>query len=364
MKLTVMPDELKNAWRRIAGIPRSRSPADINQLVRITAVGDMVSLGAQNHLVTGVSRCRATTDEEGTMFVPHDRFAKVVSNIAHLTKLESDKNGNLLVETTGWKASMPSAEHEPQTPTLSESASGFVTNVEDLLAGVAAARQATGESHKSFAVEMVVLDFGDEPVVCGADASHFSYYPLASVEENAGAGMVLLPVACTGHLLPFFSNEEGLVRIKYDSNKVVIWNSDCALYLSLGEGTPLNIKRVLASNKVSKWINVSLASLTETLSKVLVTVDQESPTHSGIDMAVKDGEFTLSSTSQYGESVARCSCESEVEVEFGCRLGSARFQKAVQQVPGPLVKLGLSENRQAVCFQGGKLTWLLAVIGD
>jgi DNA polymerase III sliding clamp (beta) subunit (PCNA family) len=363
MKLTVMPDELKNAWRRIAGIPRSRSPADINQLVRITAADGKVSLGAQNHLVTGVSRCKATVDEPGTMFVPNDRFAKVVSNVAHATKLESDTKGNLLVETTGWKASMPSAAHEPQTPSLSDSASGFVTNVEDLLAGVSAARQATGDSHKSFAVEMVVLDFGDEPGVCAADGVHFSSYPLSVVEEHAPSGMVLLPVNCTGHLLPFFSNEEGLVRIKYDSNKAVIWNGDCALYLCLGEGKPINIKRVIESNKVSTWINVSLASLTETLNKVLVTVDQESSTHSGIDVSVKDGEFTLSSASQYGESVARCSCESEGEAEFGCRLGSARFQKAVQQVPGPLVKLGLSDNRQAVCFQGGKLTWLLAVIG-
>jgi DNA polymerase III sliding clamp (beta) subunit (PCNA family) len=364
MKLTVMPEELKNAWRRIAGIPRSKSPADINQLVRITAADGKVSLGAQNHLVTGISRCRADVAEPGTMFVPHDRFAKVVSNIAHATKLESDANGNLLVETTGWKANMPSAEHEPQTPTLSESASSFVTNVEDLLAGMSAARQATGDSHKSFAVEMVVLDFGDEPGVCAADGVHFSSYPLTVVEEHSPTGIVLLPAASTGHVLPFFSNEEGLVRIKYDSNKAVIWNGDCALYVCLGEGRPFNIHRVLEGNKVSTWIDVSLASLSETLNKVLVTVDQESPDHSGIDVSVKDGEFTLSSTSQYGESVARCSCESEGEVEFGCRLGSARFQKAVQQVPGPLVKLGLSDNRQAVCFKGGKLTWLLAVIGD
>jgi len=365
MKLTVPPDSLKACWKRVSGIPRSKSPSDLNQLVRISAKDQTMTLAAQNHLVTGVSKCRADVDTpHDGIFVPAARFANIPANATNMVGLSKGKQNELLVESTGWKLKMPSASHASQMPALSDSATSFVTSVETLLRGLSAARQACGDSHKSFAVEMVVLDFGADPHIYGADGVHFSSVPLKAVEEREPSGHVLVPSEGGAYIVSFFSGEEGLVRIKYDSNVMVIWNNDCALYVRLGEGKVFNFARVMEMNKPSVMVEVATSSFSETVKKVMATVDSESPDHAGVDVAVKDGELTLSSVSQYGESTAQCSVQSEEPVEFACRLGAARLQKAVQQCSGPLTRFGISDSKQAVSFACEDLTWMLAVIGE
>ncbi|MEM6363146.1 MAG: DNA polymerase III subunit beta [Planctomycetota bacterium] len=307
MKITCQRDSLANAFALAASIAPARSPKEILQNVKITAVGEKLTLSATDQevgvrldLTEGVE-----ITNEGTALLPVQKTGLILreSNDESLS-IETDDAG-ILIRGRRSKFRLPGSDPD-EFPAVREFE-------EDKFHQIAARtfREmlrrtvfATDSESSRYALGGVLLEMEEQSIIAvGTDGRRLARMegkgdPIGGHQTN---GMTtIVPTRAIGLIERALSDKDETVDVASRGNDLVIRTPRAVIVSRLVEGRYPNWRGVLPQREQAQHIDVTIGPLFAALRQAAIVTDIDSR---GVDFTFADGTLTLEAkTADLGES--------------------------------------------------------------
>lgn len=291
---------MASAFQLAASVAPSRSPKEILQNVRITAVNGTVQLtatdteiGIRLELAEGVE-----VEAEGTALLPVARTMAILRESSDETLHFTTDDTAVLIRSERSKFRLPAANPD-EFPTIE----GFTEEVYHEIP-VRLFREmvkrtvfATDSESSRYALGGVLLELeGEEITAVGTDGRRLARMQGtgSSIGDHKTSGMTtIVPTRAIALMERAASDSDGVVHVAARQNDLLLRTPRCVIYSRLVEGRYPNWRQVFPRRDDAQQISLVVGPLFASLRQAAIVTDHDSR---GIDFTFAPGTLKLEAT--------------------------------------------------------------------
>lgn len=300
MKLSCQREPLAAAFQLAAGVAPSRSPKEILQNVRITAVGGVLQLSATDtevairiELSEGVE-----IGEEGTALLPVTRTGAILRESSDESlRIETDDSAvQLLGSRSKFRLPMANPDEFPMVEGFAEETFHELP-VRTFRELVRRTVFATDAESSRYALGGVLLEMENEEVIAvGTDGRRLARMVGKGVPvgEHQTSGMsTIVPTRAISLMERAVGDGDDTVHLCARSNDLLLRTPRCMIYSRLVEGRYPNWRQVFPKRDNATQIDLVVGPLFAALRQAAIVTD---PDRRGIEFSFADGTLNLEAT--------------------------------------------------------------------
>jgi DNA polymerase III subunit beta len=311
MKIIVDREQLASAFALAGSVAPSRSPKEILQNVKLTAVGGKITLEATDMEISIRAQVGGefNIQQEGTVLLPVGRTAAILRESTDEDMVIELVDVTIFIKGKTAKFRLPSANPDefPQVPQFG-SADFLIVEARALKTAIQRTVYATDSESSRFALGGIKLEMdGDrQAVAVGTDGRrltycHFAVEKVGVCEYFDPSKATILPSVAAKLLERSIEPKDGPVKIAARTNDVIVESDRCTIFTRLIEGRYPNWRQVIAGiSDDHARIDVPNGCLRACIRQAAITTSMETR---GVVMTFDAGSMVIESeTAELGQS--------------------------------------------------------------
>lgn len=310
MKIIVDREKLAEAFALAANVAPQRSPKEILQNVKLTAIGGVIALEATDleMSIHAIVEGENAIQQEGQVLLPVSRTGAILreSNDEELV-IELADNG-INIRSASAKFRLPSADPN-EFPAVAAFGESDYMLVDSRVLKTAIQRTvfATDAESSRFALGGIKLEVEDgRGIAIGTDGRrlaccHFAMEAVGSLAAFEPSRGTILPTNAAKLLERAIDPKDGPIKLAARVNDVIVETSRCVMFTRLIEGRYPNWRQVL--NGVSaeaSIVEIPCGSLLAAIRQAAITTERETR---GVVMTIHEGTMVIESqTAELGQA--------------------------------------------------------------
>jgi len=308
MKITCDREKLASAFQLAASVAPTRSPKEILQNVRFTAIGKSLMLtatdmevGIRLEISEGVE-----IEAEGSVLMPVQRTMAILRESTDDSLRIAAVDTQIHVTTSRSKFRLPAANPDefPQVAGFDDETSYHEIPTRLFREMVRRTVFATDADSSRYALGGVLLELeGDTVLAVGTDGRRLARMEGKgrSIGEHKTNGMTtIVPTRAISLMERAVVDGDECVRVSARSNDLLLRTSRCVIYSRLVEGRYPNWRQVFPRRENASQIDMAVGPLFAALRQAAIVTDHDTR---GIKFTFNNGTLRLeANTAQIGES--------------------------------------------------------------